>query len=303
MILILIMYALLASTFTLGKAVLQYINPILFIGIRMTLGGLLLIGYLKYYKQFAWRLERRHWSLFAGIVLFHIYCAYIFEFIALRDMTSSKACLLYNLSPFLTAACAYFFFAERMSGKKWLGLFLGCAGFLPTLLAPSPSEGRQVLFLTEPEFLLLLSVLSSVIGWMIMKRLIVQEGYSPVQVNGVGMLFGGLCALGTSFLVEGMPSLAGTSPYILNTIMIVAVYTFLLIVVANVIFYNLYGYLLSQYSTTFLSFAGFVCPLFAAAYGSLFLGEVVPSGFFVSILLVFIGLFIFYQQELVHIKK
>jgi len=302
MVLILVMYMLLASTFTLGKAVLQYINPILFIGIRMTLGGILLLGYIRYWKKDQWHLERRHWSLFACIVFFHIYCAYILEFVALRDMTSSKACLLYNLSPFLTAACSYFFFSERMSSKKWFGLFLGCAGFLPTLVAPTPGEGRAVLLISEPEILLLLSVISSVFGWMVMKKLVLREGYSPIMVNGVGMFFGGLCALATSFSVEGMPTVV-TGPGALDTVMMVALYTGLLILIANVIFYNLYGYLLSQYSATFLSFAGFMCPLFAAAYGSLFLGETVPAGFFATILFVFVGLYLFYQEELISIQK
>lgn len=297
MVLILAMYALLASTFTLGKAVLAYINPILFIGIRMTLGGLLLLGYVRYYKSMPIRIHKQHVSLFAGIVLFHIYCAYIFEFVALQHMSSSKACLLYNLSPFLTAACAYFFFAERMSHKKWFGLLLGCLGFLPTLLTPTVAEGPEWLLFSQAELLLLLSVFSSVIGWMVMKRLTVKEHYSPVLVNGIGMFAGGLCALATSLFVEGIP-VVPAGPQAAHSIMMVALYTGLLILIANVIFYNLYGHLLKIYSTTFLSFAGFTCPIFAAAYGYLFLGEMVPAGFFVSLFMVFIGLFIFYQEEL-----
>ena len=50
-------------------------------------------------------------------------------------------------------------------------------------------------------------------------------------------------------------------------VVMLGVYSFALVIIANIIGYNLYGYLLSRYSATFLSFAGFMTPLFAALLG------------------------------------
>src|SRR5438309_1990146 len=51
MVLVIILYLLFASTFTLGKAALAYVSPFLFIGMRMMLGGSLLLGYYKFGKK------------------------------------------------------------------------------------------------------------------------------------------------------------------------------------------------------------------------------------------------------------
>jgi drug/metabolite transporter (DMT)-like permease len=313
---IILLYMILASTFTLAKSVLFYTTPIFFIGLRMVLGGTLLLGYLYFFRREQVRFEWRHWRGFAAIMLFHIYIAYITEFWALAYVTSSKACLLYNLSPFVTALFAYWWHKERMTLKKWLGLIVGITGFLPILISAAPATewlAGSWMFLSMPELALLVSVVSSAYGWIIMKKLVKDGGYSPLMVNGVGMVSGGLLAFVTSLIVEGTPSVHALpqaphfgqlgvwigsfcSQYATDMI-IFSLYTILLIVAANIIFYNLYGHLLTRYSATFLSFAGFTCPMFAALYGWLFLGEEISRWFFLSVLIVVGGLYLFYQDE------
>jgi drug/metabolite transporter (DMT)-like permease len=71
-----------------------------------------------------------------------------------------------------------------------------------------------------------------------------------------------------------------------------------MIFIANILFYNLYGYLLKRYTATFLSFAGFVTPLFAAYFEWLFFGALMPIEFFITIIIVGFGIYLFYQEEL-----
>ena len=299
MILILFMYMILASTFTIGKAALFYVQPIFFIGMRMLVAGGILFTFLYIFRRHWLRFEKKHLYLFAQITFFHIYIAYVLEFIALQNISSAKACLLYNLSPFITALFSYLFFAEKLSTKKWVGLAIGFSGFLPTLIGCVPTEGPSILCISIPEILLLGSVVSSVQGWIVMKRLVRHEGYSPVLVNAVGMLSGGILALLTSLLFETGP-LIYDKP---DAVHMVILYGILAIIAANIIFYNLYGWLLHQYSATFLSFAGFTCPIFAAVYGWLFLHEVVSGSFFLSVGIIVIGLYLFYQEELIRVKN
>ena len=47
-----------------------------------------------------------------------------------------------------------------------------------------------------------------------------------------------------------------------------------------------------------LTFAGFVDPICAAFYGWIFLGETITPYFILSTVLVFIGLYVFYMEEL-----
>jgi drug/metabolite transporter (DMT)-like permease len=208
-------------------------------------------------------------------------------------MSSFKGAFLYNTSPFLSALFSYFVFSEKMTHIKWLGLFIGLSGFLPELMSQAPTETSwfSMFFLSRAELLMLASVVSSVIGWTVMRSLAL-EGNSIVAVNAVGMIGGGLLALFTSTVFESwQPIPVFDWPAFIKL-------TALIIVVANVLFYNLYGYLLKQYTATFLSFCGFMSPLFAALFGWLFLSERVAWHFFFSVFVVIIGLLLFYKQEL-----
>jgi EamA-like transporter family. len=59
MYLVLLMKMLFASTFTMGKAVLQYLNPIFFTGLRMTIGGLILLAWLYFFKREKFSIKKR----------------------------------------------------------------------------------------------------------------------------------------------------------------------------------------------------------------------------------------------------
>lgn len=315
MFLVFFLYILLASTFTLVKAVLDYVNPILFVGIRMTISGTLLLGYQYFFNNKNWRLEKKDWPLFVQIIVFHIFFSYILEILGLQWVTAAKACLLYNLTPFITALFSYFLISHRLTLKQIMGLAIGFAGFLPVLMASAPLEEvtKRFAFLSLPELSVIIAVISGSYGWLVMRKLITDQKYSPIMINGVGMLGGGILAFVTSVIWEGWPIIkpmvvpvqtTGLSAYLLGmtgpvgaSIIMLSIYTFLLIIIANVIFYNLYGMLLVQYSPTLLSFAGMTTPLFAALFGWLLLNETITWHFFLTTVIVTFGLYLFYQDE------
>ena len=289
------MYGLFASVFTIAKKALLYCPPIFLIGLRMFLGGIVLLGYLAIKDRKKLIIKKEHIVLFIPIVFVHIYLAYVTEFWALNYLTAAKTCLLYSLSPFLAAIFSYFYFCEVVTVKKTIGLFLGFFGFLPVLLSSSDAESsiKAIGFLSWPEIAMFVSVLSSVYGWTVFRNLTREHKYSPFLINGVGMLGGGILAYITSMIFEApRPELLVTNW--LELLPLVA----LLILIANVISYNLYGYLLKKYTATLLSFAGFLCPLMAALFGWFFLGEGVQKEFFFTLGFVALGLYLFYQEEL-----
>lgn len=319
MLLVMILYMLLASTFIIGKAAIVYSQPIFLIGLRMLFGGMLLLGYIYFFNKKRWIFNKKDIWLFVQIAFFHIYLSFILEFWSYKYVTASKISFMYNLSPFITVLFAYLFFGERMNMRKWTGLIIGFLGSLPVLMAEAPAAELQAgsfYFISVPEIALLISATSGVYGWIILKELVVHRGYSPVLVNGVGMFFGGVAALITSFGFEGKPLLKCPG-YSMDTVaqsqswlgslfciswpnvFLVSLYIVLLIVIANVIFYNFYGLLLKKYTPTFLSLAGLLCPLFVALLGWVFLGETVTWHFFVSLAVVLLGAYIFYQDELI----
>jgi len=292
MILIAIMYALCAATFTLSKATLSYTEPIFYVGIRMLLAGIVLLGSSRawYTVRYMFQLIRRDWRLFSQIVLFHIYIAYVCDLWSLQYITSIESAIIFSLSPFAAALFSYLWFHERMTMRKWIGLALGFISLAP-LIYDAWIHGAQISGIL-PISAVLVSVFSGAYGWVLVRELVKERKYSPIYVNGCGMLGGGLLALLTSLATETwIPSPVSNWPMFL-------LLTAAMIVVANIAFKNLYGYLLNFYTATLISFAGFTCPLFATFFGWLFLGEPITWDVLYACLVVTVGLTLFHQEEL-----
>ena len=293
---LIILNLLFASTFTLAKDAVLHTPPLLFIGIRMILAGLLFLSFLRFYKKESCAIAPTDRIWFAAITLFHIYISFCGEFIGMQYLTSAKVSLIFNLSPFITALFAYLFFKEVLTIKKTVGLIIGFCAFLPLLEEAAPlseSMGINFLGISGAELSILVAVISSCIGWTIMKKLTTERAYSYIFVNGVAMFFGGILTLITSSIFEQWPAL---SPLISS-------WGFwrpmlLLILIANIICYNLYAHLLRKYSPTILSFFACMIPLFGAFLGWLVFNEQVSKNFFITLILVAIGLYLYYQEEL-----
>lgn len=318
MFLIILLNTLFASTFTLGKAALAYTQPIFFVGIRMLVAGLLLLGYHRFFSKHDKTIHKSDWFLFIQLMVFQIYIAFVGEYWALQYITSAKASLLYSLAPFLTALFSYGMFKEQITGKKIIGLVAGFVGFI--VIACTQTQGERAtehfLFFSSAELILLISVASAAYGWLVLKKLM-HRGYSFAMINGVGMFGGGVFAFVTSLVQEHNPltisvpqhtsAYAGlfesfirnSLPQAYASIFLFLLYMVLLIIIANIICYNLYGYLLHYYSATLLSFSGLMIPFITAFFGWIFLGEQITLSFFVSALLIFCGLYIFYKEDLV----
>ena len=296
MIKIIVLYALFASTFSLGKVLLTYAPPIFLVGIRMTIAGLVLLAYQHFSKGAVFKLEKKHWKLYVQIMLFTCYFPYILRFWGLKHMSSSKASLIYTLGPFITYLFSYLLNKEKVTLNKIIGLLIGFFGLLPVLIVPTATEdiGGGIGFISWSELSLILSIVCLSYGWIILTKLINDKHYSPTMINAISMSSGGVLALLTSGIFETHTTISAPMPFF----GILAI----IILVSNLICHNMYGYLLKTYSPTFLSFAGFLTPLFAAIYGRIFLKEPISLDFSISIGCVILGLIIFYQDELHHIQ-
>lgn len=291
---VVLLYALFASVFTIAKTGLSHVQPFFLIGSRMLIAGIILLGYQKIRHGQTFKFNHQTWLRIVQLALFNIYLTNALEFWGLRYLTAAKTCFIYSLSPFLSALFSYYLFNEKLSLKKWTGLSLGFIGFLPILVSQTAGEnaaGHFFIF-SWAEIAVMGAATCSVYGWILLRQLINEDGLSPMTANGMSMLMGGICALVHSGLVETWNPLpiSNYSSYFECTI--------LLILISNLICYNLYGYLLKRYSATFVSFAGFTTPLFTALFGWFFLNETVSWHFYLSFGMVLSGLLVFDQEEL-----
>lgn len=301
MFLVLLLYIIAASTFTISKAGLSYTQPLFFCAARLLGAGAVLYFYERLFGDCSVVLHRADWWLFGVLMLTQSYLGYAADLWALQYMSSVASAFLYNLSPFLTAIFSYILFFERLTLRQLIGLLIGFASMIPVLMVHNPAElPLSIISFTHqtsfswPELLMLISVAASAFGWVLIRKLLKQRQYTVGYLNSISMLGGGFLALLTSFVIEPW------RPLPVSNISGFITYTILMIIIAHLIFFNFYGYLLRKYTATFLSFAGFTASLWAALFGWFFLGEAITWHFFASAITVIIGLYLFYKDELAY---
>jgi drug/metabolite transporter (DMT)-like permease len=287
------MVLLFATIFIMGKICLQFVSPIFLTGVRMLLAGSLILIYQYLYNRQSLTVEKKDIKPLFMLTFFNVYLTNVLEFWGLQYLVSAKACFLYSLSPFVAALFSYFMFNEMMTYKKWAALILGFLGFFPILLNESATERLVggLWFFSWPELALLGAAIATVYGWISMRQLVV-SGYNPITANGISMFVAGIICFPTSLIFERW-----------DPVPVVAWWPFIawlipMTLVSNIICYNLYGFLLKKYSATLMSFVGFSSPFFTALYGWIVLKETVSLSFFISALIVFSALYLFYQEEL-----
>jgi drug/metabolite transporter (DMT)-like permease len=288
MILILLLTILFAAAWIIAKLALAYSAPFFLVGSRMTVAGLLLLGYYVMRHGFIWyRPTKKDIISFAYTILFGFYFMYLFDFWSLQYLSTTRASFLFNAAPFFTAFFSYIYFNEKMTLKKIIGMTIAFLGFLPSLLYGTSSSEPT---LSLPAVVMIMATASYAYGWVVMRRLIKIRHYPILVINGVGMLVAGMLLLLTSLITEGWLPVSDPLPF--------GIALFFIILVSNFALYYLYGFLLKGYTATFLSMVVLTAPLITALFDWLYFGKTVGSLFVISFVMVFIGLYLVYQEEL-----
>lgn len=291
--LVFLMYALFGSIFSVGKIAVEISQPFFLTSVRMLLAGGSIVGFLFIQNPKQIYLPRAHWLTLFLIALFNVFITNAFEFWGLQYMTAGKTSLIYSLSPFAAALIGYFSGAECMTRRKWLGLGVGIASFCPMMLVPWLQEGlfqenRMELW---AEGALVVSAITAVVGWILVKRLTVARSISHTLVNGLSFILAGIMSLAVSAVFEDW------APFPVNdweTFLWTVLY---IVIIHNIICYSIYASSLRRFSVTFMAFAGLSNPLFAAFTGWAFLGEQVAITFWLAMAGVSWGLYLYYQEE------
>lgn len=292
LLLILLMEALFALTFPLGKMALRYAGVLFLIGMRMTIAGIMLLGYYGVTQAFPRKISRSDCWLLAKTTLFYVYLSFVPEFWALQSMSALKSNILWSSMPFVSALLGYYLLDERLTKYKWAGLIIGLCAMLPVMFMIDSQEAMygNVFYLSLPDVFMAITVFSAAYGLFLVKELM-NKGYDLIFINGITMFFGGLLSFATRWVDVSHPQ-----SYIDFWSMMG--YVLLLIFISNIVGYAIYGYLLRFYSITFLSLAGFLCPVFGAVFSKLLLNEPLHYQYAITGVGVLLGLLIFYREEL-----
>lgn len=295
MIFVIVLYALFATVYPICKiAFSNYIEPVFFTGLCLLLAGVVLLFYQLVTDRSKLVIKKVHLGPLFILVLCNIYLTNVLERWGLQYLTATKTCFIYNLCPFFSAIISYIWLSERMSIKKWLGFFIGFIGFVPFFIEKSATEhsvGGFFLF-SWPELALIAAAVSTVIGWISMRKLVLLN-FSPLVANGLSMFIGALLIIPSSLILG-----ESWNPLPVRDWSHALLFVLLATFISYIIAYNMYGWLLSRYTATFVTMVGLSSPLFTALFGWLLLGEQVGWTFIISMAMVSIGIFLFHQEEL-----
>jgi drug/metabolite transporter (DMT)-like permease len=262
----------------------------------MLLASVLVLAFLLLFRRSALRIQVKQLLPLGLYGLLSMYLTNALEFWSLQHLSAAKTCFLYSLSPFFAAFFSYLHFGEKMTPRKWTGMGIGCLAILISISLQSGSEKSLIAFLhfSWPELAMVGAVLCSMYGWVLLRLLVKEDSGSSLAANGIGMLLGGLLALGHSYWIDPWPQLSPTDPHFSAF----AQGLFLLTLISNVICYNFYGWMLKRFTATFLSFAGLMSPLFASFHEWALLSTRPSPLLLFSTLFVALGLWLVYSAEI-----
>jgi drug/metabolite transporter (DMT)-like permease len=291
MILLIILYAIIALTFVFAKDAVLSASPLCFVSIRMLCAGCLLYGLQMVREKRIYLPKKNDLVLFFIIALLHIYIPFAGEFWALTKMDALKVNFLYSLTPFFALTLQALIDAQFPRLRVFAGIMIGfCALTALLIMNDQPSHlllQDNLFALSLPEIVLLVSIVSATAAWFLIAHMM-KKRYSIDTINAWSMLVGGFFILCTAWTIEDI-AVMSTYGFFKNLIM--------LIILSNIIFYNLYGILLHRYSVTTITTAGFLSPLFGMLLQSISQQQIPDPLYLVSLLFVLIGLFLMKEKQ------
>ena len=170
MFLLFFAFGLMASAISTNKILLYALTPELLTGIRMSLAGLCLGGYAYVHTKhrLRWHAVKDFLPLLIVVSLFTTYFPSNLKAYALAHMPSSKMAFFGTLDPFVTALYSYFFFNEKLTAKKVLGIVIGFAGMMILIFGSTPLEAQLKAFsvFSYPELAAFWAIVLSRFGWI-----------------------------------------------------------------------------------------------------------------------------------------
>lgn len=258
------------SSFAVGKIELEYVSPLLLVGIRFTLAGLLM-------AVVVWRKGRpaefTDWIRIAVVGLFQTAGVMGCIFISLRTITAGESSILTFINPLLVVILATIFTSARYRVVQWFGVILGFAGVFITLGFHLHIYIGTVLGITGAT------------SWAVATLLIKKWGrrLNVWVLTACQMLFGGLMLLSAGVTLE-------TPRLILNGVSIFIIVW--LAIMASIVQFAIWFYLLHHGDPGKTSAFLFLAPFFGVLSGWVILGETLTWPVLIGGIFIFVGIFL-----------
>jgi drug/metabolite transporter (DMT)-like permease len=268
--LVILATSLMGSSFAVGKLGLSYFSPLLLVGIRFTIAGLLMALWVRKKRLPA---SMNNWMKVVIVGIFQTAFVMGCIFLSLRTISAGESSILTFVNPLLVVMLGTWFLGIRYGFSQWIGVLIGFLGVAVTL-------GFHLQLKTGT-----LLGLGSALSWAIATHLVKRWGsqFNIWVLTSYQMLFGGLLLLFMSLTLE-------TPKIIINTESVgIVLY---LAIMSSIVQFATWYYLLSQGDAGKTSAFLFLAPFFGVLSGWAILGEVVQWYVYIGGFFIFIGIFL-----------
>ncbi|MGD6969074.1 DMT family transporter [Rossellomorea vietnamensis] len=245
---------LMGSSFAVGKIGLEYVSPLLLVGLRFTIAGVLMAIAVKLTKR-PHPSQVKDWGKIALVGSLQTAGVMGCIFLSLRTITAGESSILTFTNPLLVVVFGTLFMGMKYRRLQWLGVMMGIAGVFITLGASL--DVGQIGFL--------LGVMSSVFwasATLVMKKW--GSTFDTWVMTAYQMLFGGIMLLLGSVLFEQAKIIF--APGSIGIILWLAI-------MASIVQFAIWFYLLKKEDPAKVSSFLFLAPLFGVLTGWLLLKE------------------------------
>ncbi len=271
-IFVLISTALMGSSFSVGKIGLTYVSPLLMVGIRFIMAGLIMALFVRLTNK-PMPQKMRVWLKILLIGLFQTAGVFAAIFISLRTISAGQSAILTFMNPLLVVILGSLILGLKFRFVQWIGVILGFIGVIITL-------GGQF----ELQFGTILGF-SGAISWAIATLLVNRWGkeINTWVLSAYQMLFGGIILLLCSFLFE-------EQHLIINSTSVFVILW--LTIMASVVQFTMWFFVLQQGNPAKVSSFLFLAPFFGVLTGWLLLNESIGTTLIIGGIFIFTGIFL-----------
>ncbi|QGH33623.1 EamA family transporter [Gracilibacillus salitolerans] len=272
-VLIVITTSLMGSSFAIGKIGLNYISPLLLVGIRFTLAGILMGIMVRIFKRDHPN-TLREWGQIMLVGLFQTAGVMGFIFISMRTITAGESSILTFTNPLLVVIFGTLFLGTKYRWTQWLGVIAGFLGVFITLGADLDVQqiGTVLGFL-------------SAVSWAIATLLMNRWGkrLDVWVVTAYQMLAGGvLLLLASAFFEQVEMVITPSSVFIVLW----------LAVMASIVQFAVWFFLLQNENPGKVSSFLFLAPLFGVLFGWLLLDEQLHISTLIGGSIILVGIYL-----------
>lgn len=271
-ILVVITTFLMGSSFTIGKVGLAYVSPLLLAGLRFTIAGIFMSGFVILFKRVHPR-KITDWLRILLVGFFQTTGVMGGIFLSLRTISSGESSILTFMNPLLVVIFGALILGFKYRLIQWAGVLMGFIGVLVTL-------GGQLQLQVGT-----LIALGSAVAWAIATLLINKWGdlLDTWVLTAYQMLFGGILLLiGSVFLEDIRLTLNATSVFIVLW----------LAIMASIVQFSIWFFLLKKGDPGKTSAFLFLAPFFGVLSGWVLLQEQIGVFRFIGGGLICFGIFL-----------